>query len=400
MRGGLARAASNTRFQALSVPVALALVYAAINFNWTGMVVRSNHLNTFAGQPLLWGLIAALALAVGWKGARRLQLGARLVPMAGLVGVFQLSALFLVGMFAGFGLSPYNREFPAFLVNIAYFATYIVGMELARYHLLRFWRAKSPALSVVAIGLIFAFISIPLSQMASLQTGEAAITFLGFRILPAAGEHLLATYIALMGGPLAAIAYRVVLAMFEWLSPVLPSPPWALSGLLGLAVPYVGHMAFRSVAEKGAAGRARQAERSRRNTGWLILSFVSVAIIWFGLGLFPYHPLVANGDSMSPSIHKGDLVILRSTKPEDVAVGAVIQYRIGEFSILHRVVELDETPFGARIYITKGDANSIADPSPVFYGQVVGKKVFTIPKLGWIGVLATKAFSSVAGLFP
>ena len=102
---------------------------------------------------------------------------------------------------------------------------------------------------------------------------------------------------------------------------------------------------------------------------------------------------------MSPSLHRGDVVILRNTEPDDVTVGSIIQYRVGEFSIIHRVVEMTEAPSGSRFYVTRGDANTSTDPNPVTYGQIAGKHVFTLPKVGWIGIMATRAFGSVAGFF-
>ena len=386
--------------QALSVPLGLGLIYVALNQNWSRAAMQNDLVSTFVGQPMLWALIAGVVLFISWKGTYRLQFKLAMVPMAGLVGLFQLSILFIAGLLVGFGFSPYTRDIPAVFVNVVYFATAIIGMELARSYLLRVWRPKSTALSVISIGLLFAFISIPLSQLTSFNSGETAISFFGFRILPAAGEHLLTTYIALMGGPIAAITYRLILAAFEWLSPVLPDLPWAFSGLLGLIVPYIGFIAFRSIAEVG--GRQARDAKSKKSTGttsWLVLSFISTGIIWFGLGLFPYHPLAVNGDSMSPSTHRGDLVVLRKVEAADVTVGSVIQYRIGQFSILHRVIEVNELPSGERVYIAKGDANDIADPNPVTYGQIAGKTVFTIPKIGWVGLTATKVFSSITEFF-
>ncbi len=130
-----------------------------------------------------------------------------------------------------------------------------------------------------------------------------------------------------------------------------------------------------------------------------MLAFISVGIIWFSLGLFPYHALVATGQSMSPQIQRGDLVILRTVRASEVSVGDVVQYRLGEASILHRVVEVRQSPTGAPLFITRGDANNIADPQPVGPGQLMGKEVFTVPRVGWLGILVNRVFARAAGLF-
>ena len=79
--------------------------------------------------------------------------------------------------------------------------------------------------------------------------------------------------------------------------------------------------------------------------------------------------------SMSPAIEPGDLVVCR--RSADYAVGDVITFRSGASLVTHRIV--GDTPSG---FTTKGDANNVADADPVPRGAVIGKVVFTVPKLG------------------
>ena len=79
--------------------------------------------------------------------------------------------------------------------------------------------------------------------------------------------------------------------------------------------------------------------------------------------------------SMSPAIEPGDLVVCR--RSADYAVGDVITFHSGASLVTHRIV--GSTPDS---YITQGDANNVADADPVPNGAIVGKVVFTVPKLG------------------
>ncbi len=389
--------------RALLVLCGLALVYLAVNLGWLRPLVASAALRSYVVQPVLWTALAALVLLLWRGGPTRPQLRLGLVPVAVLIGLFQLSAYVIAGLFVGFGHSPYNHRSLALLANVAFFTSSIVALELARAYLLALWRPREPALAMAVVGLLFAFLSIPLAQVTSPQSGEVAVRFLGLRVLPAAGEHMLTTGIALAGGPVAAMAYRGVLHAFEWLSPVLPDLPWALMGALGLAVPYIGYRALQGIvapAGKPATAEASaQEKQSDRPLPWLVLAFISVGIIWFSLGLFPYHMLAAAGQSMAPHIQRGDLVILRNVEASEVSVGDVVQYSTGEVSILHRVVEERQSPSGGPLFITRGDANNIADPQPVEPGQLLGKEVFTVPKIGWVGILVNRVFARVARLF-
>lgn len=79
--------------------------------------------------------------------------------------------------------------------------------------------------------------------------------------------------------------------------------------------------------------------------------------------------------SMSPAIEQGDLVVCR--RSEDYAVGDVITFRSGASLVTHRIVGSAENGF-----VTQGDANNVADADPVPRSAVIGKVVFTVPKLG------------------
>ena len=87
--------------------------------------------------------------------------------------------------------------------------------------------------------------------------------------------------------------------------------------------------------------------------------------------------------SMEPEIMAGEMILGKTTNPEDLEVGDVITY-IGEAGslkdkiITHKIVEID----GDTI-ITQGVANDIADP-PISSEQVLSRYVTKIPFAGVI----------------
>ena len=86
-----------------------------------------------------------------------------------------------------------------------------------------------------------------------------------------------------------------------------------------------------------------------------------------------YAPMIVLTDSMYPKIQSGDLIMIKSAKPEDVQVGDVISFfdpdGNGSSVVTHRVIEI--LPDGS--FKTKGDANNTEDPSPVPAANLVGK---------------------------
>ncbi len=79
---------------------------------------------------------------------------------------------------------------------------------------------------------------------------------------------------------------------------------------------------------------------------------------------------VATG-SMEPEIEIGDLVIIKSYDSYDD--GDVITFYDSAFGgyITHRIIGVNSEG----LFITKGDANSVADTSAVAYSQIIGKVI-------------------------
>jgi|GEM_PF-1332484 len=83
---------------------------------------------------------------------------------------------------------------------------------------------------------------------------------------------------------------------------------------------------------------------------------------------------------------KGDLIVVKIIKPDEIRVGDIVTYNRGidRYDYLtHRVVEILESYNGQTgLYVvTQGDANNFPD-NPIIADMVVGKKVLVIPRAG------------------
>jgi signal peptidase len=90
---------------------------------------------------------------------------------------------------------------------------------------------------------------------------------------------------------------------------------------------------------------------------------------------------------MEPTIHVGSIVVVRRVNPEDVNVGDIIAFKVGESKAIHRVV--GKVVGGGSFYFrTKGDANEDPDPWIVKPEDVLGKLYLVIPYYGYLIVFA------------
>ena len=103
--------------------------------------------------------------------------------------------------------------------------------------------------------------------------------------------------------------------------------------------------------------------------------------------------------------NKGDIMILKGKKPENIAVGDVIVFWSTKKDIIHRVVKKWQDN-GAYYFQTKGDNNPalcspcrdqsgqvILDESKISEKQIVGNAVLRIPLLGYIKIWFVEVFN-------
>lgn len=86
--------------------------------------------------------------------------------------------------------------------------------------------------------------------------------------------------------------------------------------------------------------------------------------------------------------NKGDIMILKGFKPENIKIGNVIVYTIGRKDpIIHRVVKKNEED-GIYYFQTKGDNVAVIQnfEKNINEKQLIGKALFRIPYLGYIKI--------------
>ena len=130
----------------------------------------------------------------------------------------------------------------------------------------------------------------------------------------------------------------------------------------------------------------------------LILGFIAILAIWASIQLnvqekeyiniFGYSIFSTATGSMSPTMEKGDIVIVKIG--EQAAVKDIITFKKDNAIITHRIIEQSGSSF-----ITQGDNNNAQD-EPVMPDEVIGKVVHIVNNVEvW-----KKVFSDNAVLIP
>ncbi len=126
----------------------------------------------------------------------------------------------------------------------------------------------------------------------------------------------------------------------------------------------------------------------------IVIAFAAAVYLFINVGVRLYTQLdtpfmVVSSESMEPTLHVGDLIIVKKVDPNTLKVGDIIVFYVPkdqqkepiDFPIVHRIVQVIKNSSG--IYFkTKGDNNSMVDYWTIPEDHVIGKVIFIIPKFG------------------
>lgn len=382
--------------------VIIALILAVYAF--TGFVLPRilEGILFYLAYSLTWLLLAVTALKISnLKNVKLWKPGNFFITMAAIIAVAQIATLVFTGIILGFGKSPYSFTPLSLILNITFFMSTLLGMELSRAYMVKTYCGHKPTLALGFIALLYATISVPLSRFMILDLNSPLelTEFSASTYLPALAESLLASYLALLAGPTPAIAYRGILQGFEWLCPILPNPSWSIKALVGVMIPAIGFLTIHKATMPCVTRKRGRPVRVQKPPllNWTIVATLCVLVVWASTGLLGFRPSVISSGSMRPTINVGDIAITVKTPPEAIKIGDIIQYYGEERTIVHRVVNVQKEQ-GTKFFITQGDNNNVPDQNPVHPSQIVGKLVLTIPKFGWVSI-AIKSFLTEAYTF-
>lgn len=380
----------------------ITFIYLLLNLILPSMI--GGFAGSYVIRPLLWVLLAITVLLISkkeglniWKFKiiRKWEIGRNPFEAALLIAGFQISLLVILGLFFGFGKSPYSFTPLSILTNIFFIFSMVFGIELSRSYLIKKGISNRRNVTVILglATLLFMLIYIQPTDFFVLNFNDpvAAVKFLGETIIPLLAMSLFASYLAYLGGAMAAIGYMGALTAFEWFSPVLPSIDWTLVALVGTLVPAIGFLIIQQSIQttQRSSGSIRKRRKKKDPTlSWTGLAVICVVIVFFSTGFFGVQPTIIYSGSMRSSIDVGDIVLIQDVPIEEINEGDVIQFSRDDMQlpIVHRVYDIYEEE-NTIYYLTKGDANDDPDSDPIVTDQVMGKAVFTIPKIGWIPIV-------------
>lgn len=388
------------------VIIFIALIYG-LNIN---IIPSFGFAGSYVMYPTLWIILALLTFYISsfeglnvfrYRRIRRWNLGKTPIHAGFMIGGFHVSMLIIIGLFAGFGKSPYSFSPLAILNNIFLVGSLLIGAEISRSYLIKKGERQKKKYFIfflIGITLLFTLLNISFNKITGLPNQQPIelLEFFGKTFITLFSMNLLASYLSYLGGATASISYIGTLLAFEWFSPILPDPHWTLSALVGTIAPAIGYIVIQSsLLTPQELKKNRKRKNKTTGLGWPTVAIFCVLIVFFSYGYLGVKPTVIYSGSMHPALAVGDIALIENVDTDELKEGDIIQY-INELNntIIHRIVEI-EISEGKKYFITKGDANELYDSPPITKQRILGKSIFTIPKLGLIQIFVRSFFKNL-----
>ncbi len=290
---------------------------------------------------------------------------------------------YLFGLIIGFAKPTNYYTFQGLVKVIIPFIITVILQEILRYMMLT--KSEESKLLIVTTCILFVLLDLVGIYNRDTFTGAYSIfAFIAINLLPSISKNVFCTYVSIKSGYKPTILYLLIVGSYSFFVPIIPNPNVYLYSIIELIVPMIY---FYNLYKFFKKDRDEDVVRKRQKDKTLALVFPSaivIFIVYITSGYFHYHAIAVASGSMSPTILKGDVVIVEkiNEKFENLKVGQVVAYKKDKIIVIHRLYNVVKVN-GEYFFYTKGDGNDLADDYKITEDMIIGTVNVRIPYIGY-----------------
>lgn len=284
----------------------------------------------------------------------------------------------LSGLFVNFGTNPYASNFRGLVFNLYSTGLVIFCREYIRYKLIHNVYNKDRKIIFVLLVIVFSLVELNMPSILSSKAFYSIFKLLFYTLIPTIIKNILFTFMVSHTDYIPSFLYELIYNLILWIPPILPTPPWVFEAILNSVFPLMLLLYVNYFVHKKDRFHLNTVSVPTNPSGLVPFGIILVLLIWFALGIFPIKPVGVATASMLPELKVGDLAIIKKCTPNDIKVQDVIEYQMEGYTVIHRVVKINQKN-GEFIFTTKGDNNDSEDARPVREDQLIGKVIYKIP---------------------
>lgn len=309
---------------------------------------------------------------------KRLQ--KQLLYCIGVIYLIYYILYFMIGIRIGFSHNPYNVTVSGMLENIILTIPIFLIQEYVRYYLFSTTKEEQKGILALTLAFVFTFANFNiLTDVRYFQSLSGVGYLFLFLLIPYFVKDLMLSFLSNYGGYLSSVSYLLIPYLVLYTMPILPTLDPKLVTIFELLALFLLFLITSSLVWKE---KTKSYHIPSLKTG-IVYFVVIIVFLFLGVKVVPENTLVIASNSMYPSIHRGDIVLIQKKPFSSVQKNDIIKYRLDNQYIVHRVVEIKTNGKQEKYFVTKGDNNNEVDLYPVMEDQYEGVVVGKIPYLGY-----------------
>ena len=290
--------------------------------------------------------------------------------------------IYLLGLFIDYAKTGNYLNWYGIKTFILPLTLTIILKEIFRYMMLK----KCEGNKLLYVTTIILFIFLDLTQTIYYEKFDSSYSifmFAALSLVPAISKNIVFSYITRKVGFKPIILYSLIVELYVYLMPIIPDLNEYLTAIVRLILPIVfGFRVYHFFLKE----KDEYMERDYKKGGiasLIVPAVLTIVIVYFTSGYFKYHAMAIASGSMSPTINKGDVVIVEKIDNDydKLEEGMTIAFEHSGVVVVHRIVDVVKEA-GDYYFYTKGDANGMKDNYPVYTDMIVGRVTFWIPFVG------------------
>lgn len=303
---------------------------------------------------------------------------------------------YLTGLFIGFNYNIYNLRFLSIIKNTFPVILTILLSETLRYIINSKFKDEKIVLVISFITFTLIDTTFTLSLI-DYNNFESILTNVGLFILPSIATNLLLTYLSYKVSYKPCIIYRLIMEIPLYILPIFTAFGNYLWSIIYISFPLIVftriYLMFSRISKKTIIKSNYKSKERVENLIRILIVSVLFIVIGLTCGFFKYQLIVIASGSMEPIIYRGDTVLVKKLKKEEInklQIGDIIVFKKENKIIVHRIYNIIET--GNEKFIkTKGDNNKTPDNYLVELSDVIGTTDKVIKYIGYPTVWLSEA---------
>ena len=363
------------KYPKTKILITIIIIYtiATIKLTITNIRIYTNIIN-----PTFWTIMLIYLIYNNQKNNIKINKNQKYNIHMLIISIFYLILYFLIGFKFGFSKNPYKQDLVHILKNAIIQILPIISIEIIR-------NTITNSKNKILITTLLILVEINYNTLTNIYTNkEELYKYICSTIIPLITYNILYTYLTTKVTYTLPLIHRLTCQIPTLLLPIVPNINWFITGSIGIILPTTIYVIFKYKILKEKTEKRKRKQTQIAKISYTTAIILSITLVSFMLGIFKYEPITILSNSMNPVFSKGDIVIYKKLKEQElkqIPQNTIIIYEIENKNIAHRITKTIKQK-DTTLYQTKGDSNNTPDMELVKPNQIKGQYIFHIKYIG------------------